>query len=559
MAQTSVPGDTQPIAPVDLLQEDRDVSPEERARILTQIEQVVAEGRIPVTPEDLSPRSKKSGVLFPVLINLAAAVLVGAGVLALFSYYHSQRKTLALSRGTFSSAEGRLLETYQKQSESLLQAKEEQISRARERLRSVESTFAERLQAREQELRQAMDAELAAERQRLRAQGGADAEVERRLRELQAQRQAASAAELARYQKELELERLLKEREQERLFSDQIRGAYSLVLRDLQANDFPAARRGLQALKALLNDPSLLTPGLKDRRTVDLFLAEALTELVERRSREASGSPASLEPAAAPAAAEAAPAQSAAAAVPPQPPLLAADTELADKLRRAERDLGERERQYQELSRQLRARTAEAEAAQAKSARALEELRQSNERLSAQLEAGAGAERELARQARTAEERALRQGRETALKEVIAFLDYLSQSSAQKKESQPQLLAQARQDPLYAAVIREIQILAAGSRLAGASTSGGYRLLGTVSSLGAGRVAVEPLVQINVKPGARVQIRRVSDLATEQVIARGIVQQAGAGKITILLDTSAKGPLSPAVSDAVYVESQAGE
>jgi hypothetical protein len=77
--------------------------------------------------------------------------------------------------------------------------------------------------------------------------------------------------------------------------------------------------------------------------------------------------------------------------------------------------------------------------------------------------------------------------------------------------------------------------------------------------VGAGRVAVEPLVEIAVKPGARVQIRRVSDLEAEQVIARGIVQQVGAGKITILLDSSVKGPLSPAVSDAVYVESQTGE
>lgn len=531
MAQTSEPGDAQFLAPIDLLLEDREVSTEERARILKQIEQVVAEGRTPVTAEALSPRSKKSGVLFPILINLAAAVLVGAGVLALFSYYHSQRKTLTLSQGTFRSAEGRLLETYQKQSESLLQAKEEQISRARERLRSVQSTFAERLQARERELRQAMDAELAAERQRLRAQGGADAEVERRLRELQARRQAASAAELARYQRELELERLIEEREQERLLGDQILGAYALVLRDLRNNDFPAARRGLQALKALLNDSSL------DRKVVDLSLAEALTELVERRSREASGAAVSPGPdAEAGVAAVSAPAAAAAA---PQPPPSAAEAELADKLRRAERDLAERERQYQELSRQLRAQSAEAEAAQ--------------------LEAGAGTEKELARQARTAEEHGLRQGRETALKEVIAFIDYLSESSARKKESQPQLLAQAKQDPLYAAVIREIQILAAGSRLAGASTSGGYRLLGTVSSVGAGRVAVEPLVEIGVKPGARVQIRRVSDLETEQVIARGIVQQAGTGKITILLDSSAKGPLSPAVSDAVYVESQAGE
>jgi hypothetical protein len=566
MAQPSAPGDTQPLAPVDLLQEDREVSPEERARILKQIERVVAEGRIPVTSEAFSLRSRKSGILFPVLINLAAAVLVVAGILGLSYYFRTQRQTRALSHGTFQSAEGRLLETYQKQSESLLRAKEEQISLARERLRGVESTFAARLQAKEQELRQSMDAELAAERERLKAQGGADAEVERRLRELQAQRQAASAAELARYEKELELERLTAEREQERLFSDQIQGAYSLVLRDLQANDLPAASQGLLRLKALLSDPSLaIAPGPKDRRAVDLFLAEALAELVERRSRDAAGALASAGPAAAAASAAAAPAppqppaSAAAVPAPSEQPASAADSELAQKLRRTERDLVERERQYQELSRQLRARSAEAEAAQAKNERAVEELRQKAERLSAQLEAGAEAQKELAQQARAAEDRGQRQGHEAALKEVMAFLDYLSQSSAQRKESQAPLLAQARQDPLYGAVIREIRILAAGSRLAGASTAGGYKLLGTVSSVGAGRVTVEKLVELSVKPGSRVQIRRVSDLESEQVIARGIVQQAGAGKITILLDSSAKGPQSPAVSDAVYVEAGAGE
>jgi hypothetical protein len=141
----------------------------------------------------------------------------------------------------------------------------------------------------------------------------------------------------------------------------------------------------------------------------------------------------------------------------------------------------------------------------------------------------------------------------------MVYLDYLSQSAAQKKETPAQLLAQARQDPLYAAVIREIQILAAGAGLSGASTAGGYKLLGTVSSVGAGRVTVEPLVELDVKLGARVQIRRASDPESVQVIARGIVQQASETKITVLLDSSAKGPLSPAVTDVVYVEAKSGD
>jgi hypothetical protein len=108
-------------------------------------------------------------------------------------------------------------------------------------------------------------------------------------------------------------------------------------------------------------------------------------------------------------------------------------------------------------------------------------------------------------------------------------------------------------------VIREIQILAAGAGLSGASATGGYMIMGTVSSVGSGIVIVEPLVELTVKPGTRVQIRRTSDLENVQIIARGIVQQADAGKITILLDSSARGAQSPAVTDAVYVETGVGE
>jgi hypothetical protein len=552
MAQPVPPEDRNRLAPVDLLLEDRAVSPEERARILQQIEQVVEQGRSPVTPAAFRLKPRKTGILFPVLINLVAAALVAGGILALSFYFRSRKENLTLNRGTYQSVEGRLLETYQKQSESRFQEKEEQIRQARERFQAAENTLAARLEAREAELRLAMDRELAAERERLQAQGAAAPDIRNRLRDLEARRQAAYMAELGRYAKELELERLTMERDRERLFGDQIVGAYALVVQDLQNSDYLAARKRLQALKSLLADPSLAAiPGLQKRRAVDLALSAALTELVERKSRDAESASGIGETD---------------AAVPERPAASAADSELADRLSKTEKELAdsrrllaEREQQLRNMQQELGARASEADSAQAKGARMAEELRQKNERLSAQLAAGAEKERELSQQVRAAEERALRRGHEQALKAVMVYLDYLSQSAAQKKETPAQLLAQARQDPLYAAVIREIQILATGAGLSGASAAGGYKLLGTVSSVGAGRVTVEPLVELNVKPGARVQIRRASDPESVQVIARGIVQQASGNKITVLLDSSAKGPLSPAVTDVVYVEAKSGD
>jgi hypothetical protein len=99
-------------------------------------------------------------------------------------------------------------------------------------------------------------------------------------------------------------------------------------------------------------------------------------------------------------------------------------------------------------------------------------------------------------------------------------------------------------------VAREIQILAAGAGLGGSASP--FRLLGTVSSLASGRVVVEPLVELAVKAGARVQIRRASGLASEVLVARGTVQQAGAAGIVVLLDSGGKAV--PEVMDVVYVE-----
>jgi hypothetical protein len=557
MAQPASSDDSSRLAPLDFLPEDRQVSLEERAQILRQIEWIVEEERAPVTPEAFQYTPRKIGVLFPALVNLAAAALVAGGILVLSFYFQTRKDDLTLGLSTFQSAEGRLLEAYQRRSESLLREKERQILQAQERFRIAESTFAERLQARAEELRLAMEKALAEERERLLAQRATEAEIKIRLRELEVQHRAANAAALARYEKELELERLARERDRERLFGDRILAAYAQVARDLRHDDLPAARQSLQGLKSLLNDPSLAAvPALKNRRAIDLFLAEALAELADRRSGEAGGA------AKAGGEAVAVVRQQEPAAIAQQPaPAAGEDSELAIRLQEAEQDLedsrsrlAEREQQIAELQRQQRAHSSDAEASQTRNARTIDELRQRNERLGAQVAAQAEKERDLAQQARSAEERASRQGHEAALKEVMSFLDYLTRGSAQKKEIQTQLLALAKRDPLYGAVVREIQILAAGAGLSGASAAGGYKILGTVSSVGAGMVIVEPLVELTVKPGARVQIRRTSDLENVQIIARGIVQQADGGRITILLDSSAKGAQSPAVADAVYVE-----
>src|SRR4030042_1975488 len=214
----------------EVLQEDVQVSPEVRARILRQIDQVMAEGRRP--------------------------------------------------------AEGRLLEVFGRQSESRLQEEQAQAQEAQERLRASELSLAQRLREREQDLRRSMDAELKAERERLNARGLAVSEVEARLRALEAERQAALAAEWGRLRPGLRLQEMADARDQERLVGDRIRAALAQTLQRLQDDELAGARGSLAGLKAILGEPVMQENlGLRDRLPVDLLVAEALTELIARRSQ----------------------------------------------------------------------------------------------------------------------------------------------------------------------------------------------------------------------------------------------------------------------------------
>ena len=512
-----------------LLTEEVEVSGELRARILRQIDQVMAEGRRPIAAEAFAVKPRKKGILFPVLINAVTAMVVALGILGLAYVFRGRQDPAALRSAGFQSAEGRLLEMFRLQSESRLQEQEALALKAQDRLRAAEGSLESRLRDREAALRRAMDVELAGERDRLKARGLAVTQVEARLRALETERQAALAAEVGRLRAELDLRRLADARSEERLIADRIRASFALTLGSLREGDAAAARRSLAALKALLSEPVMeANPGLRERRPVDLLLAEALSELLALRSREAK-----VAQAAAPAPQAADPALAAR--------LAAAEGELAAsraELTRTQARLAERERQVQGLQRDLRSRSTAADSEAS--------------RLASQLAAATTRADAMAQQLRAAEEKAGKLVREETFKEVIAFLDYLKGDPAKKEQLTAQLAARARQDPLYATVVREIQILAAGAGL-GASASP-FKLLGTVSSVTPGKVVVEPLVDLAVKAGARVQIRRASGLASELLVARGTVQQAGGGRITVLLDAAVKTGQVPAAMDAVYVE-----
>jgi len=149
--------------------------------------------------------------------------------------------------------------------------------------------------------------------------------------------------------------------------------------------------------------------------------------------------------------------------------------------------------------------------------------------------------------------KAVEEGRDDALGDVMTFLNYLSGSGQKGTQAEQSLLAQARKDPLYRAVTREIQILIVGGSSAG-DLAAPYRFLGIVSSVSAGKLIIEAMVDLRITEKALVQIRRISDLERELAIAEGQIQQILGSKITATYRLTGSSGQRPAARDLVYIE-----
>jgi hypothetical protein len=602
-AQPFLPPENDPLIGL----EEREVPSAERERLTRQIEDALERRRAQVTPELLAVKPTKRGLLLPVVVNLSAAVLTAAGVLLLLWYFRMRQDTIALRAGTYLSAEGQLLQTFKRETDQRLRAKDAEIAAIQDQLRrlgeqsaALQASMEKELQARELHLQQDMEARLAAERERLASLGTSTDSIDRRLRELERQGQRQLGTEMDSYRRHLEavvaeqelalqssrqearqaLQQASRDRrelleasnrreadiraqfEQERrslrtealgaeeraraaeqelrslsertrtqeLLEDQITVYYRRALAAVEARQPQQALAALDALEGLLQGEAVSAlPDLADRRGVEYGLIAALRELIRAGSQG-------------PGAAE-------------------GQEVLQAQLEQARRDIADQRRQIEGLEGRLRlaaqgssedARSAGAtiRELEARAGRVNAQLTASEDRaarLEAQLES-ARADQAAAEQARRgAQESARAEGREAALKDVMRYLQYVSGSAEQKKALEGALLALVRQDPLYRAVTREIQLTT------GVGARSPYVFLGVVASVSGGTIVVDPMVELALSAGTLVQVRRASELEREQTIGSGKVVQARAGMVTVVLDS---GAAAPAVRDLIYVESR---
>jgi hypothetical protein len=193
---------------------DSGVSREEQKEIRREIEQVANQSRIKVSPEMFVVKAAKRGVLFPIVVNVAALVALAAGLGVLYLLFQQGESQAAREDTTTITAEGKLLEEVKKESEARLQEKNAQIGQIQSQLADIDkqrqdlqSNMDAKVQARESQLRAAMAAELDAEKTRLQRQGLSDQDIQKRLADLEAQKNSAFTTQLDAFKTQADAER----------------------------------------------------------------------------------------------------------------------------------------------------------------------------------------------------------------------------------------------------------------------------------------------------------------------------------------------------------------
>ena len=193
---------------------------QEKEEILQEIDGLVASNRLPVSDEMGTLKPQKSGVGFPLVINILAV----AAVLSTFYFsnrlFEQKQENLSSDAASYQSAEGRLLQELKKESAAKLEQKEKEIGAIQTELaeldrqsRELAETMDQQISDREAALRKELEAELEQERAKLLSQGKSEADIETELKAIEAQRSAEYDAELAQFR--AETEQAIAEKEEE--------------------------------------------------------------------------------------------------------------------------------------------------------------------------------------------------------------------------------------------------------------------------------------------------------------------------------------------------------
>jgi len=198
---------------------DDGISADERAKISSQIEGILAENRIQMSPEALGYSAQRRGAFLPVMSNIAiftVFILVGFVVFRLLNH---QEQFIASGQATVQGTENKLIAAMKKETEQQLKSRDRAILDAQSKLQAVSQQEQQlrdqadsAIKAKEQALRADFQARLSQEKARLSNQGLSAAAQAQQLREFQAARQRETDAQLAAARRETDAELAAREK-----------------------------------------------------------------------------------------------------------------------------------------------------------------------------------------------------------------------------------------------------------------------------------------------------------------------------------------------------------
>jgi predicted DNA-binding antitoxin AbrB/MazE fold protein len=186
-------------------------SEEEKAQILGQIEEAAAANHLTADADAFVPL--KRGILFPVLVNVAAVALIVGAWFGADAYFQTRQQGLQLKTDKMFSTESKLLAKVLEDSKNQLAAKNAEIDKiqgdvtklAQEKA-DLQKSFEDRVALQAKSLRQEMADALAVEKKRLQDQGLGAAEVEVKLREFEAKKNTEFNNRLDTYRSQVQAE-----------------------------------------------------------------------------------------------------------------------------------------------------------------------------------------------------------------------------------------------------------------------------------------------------------------------------------------------------------------
>jgi hypothetical protein len=529
---------------LDIDDREQDIPESEKVQILDQIEKSISQSAVTAAS---TGKPKKRGFVFPLIVNLAAVVVLLVVVLGAVRLFEVRRERLNFEIREVASAEGKILDEFRREAEAKLKEKDAAILRVLKQLGSLERERSQlsrimelRIQEKEREMRRELEAELQSRRENLQRQGLAMAEIERRLLALETEKKRQIFEELQAFQAEIDSltrqreQELLREKEAARLSLEQATLAREQLLVTTQQEEMEILDRirpeAPSASVQLSNQESLT---VQERLVVDQIASSYIgiaSKLAGKRYKEASAELGELE-------------------------MMFLDQDvsgLSAVQRRKPSDL-----RIIGALRNLIAEVTASDAAQSPAGHSADtalienlqkELQDKDrhiEQLQAQVQrdsAGIVDIEKLAAEARAVVYRNVLQ--------TIARFEAVK-SDEELEDLSRELRAEGG-EPLYSSLVTAMQSMTTETLASREAAGLTYRILGTVTLVGRNSITILPIANLSLRVGARIEVRRLVQTGEASRVAVGTLTDVQGEKLVARIDRlETEGGI--VVTDKVYL------